>query len=75
MTQEQPLIGIEDIARYWKCSETTARKELKRKHIPTFYIGRNQCVYISTLKKFCEGVDYSPEVSESVPNDTESEGS
>lgn len=55
MPEEKPLVSIGEIAEYLKCSKATARKELKRKHIPTFRIGRHIAVYPSTLKSCLEG--------------------
>ena len=72
---EQPLVSIGEIALHWKCSKSTARRELKRKHIPVFYIGRNIAVYASTLKKFCEGTYSIAEIPESTAGIPESEGS
>jgi len=54
MPQEHPLVSIGEIAEYLKCSIPTARKELERKCVPTFKIGRHICVYPSTLKKCLE---------------------
>ena len=65
MTQEQPLVSIGEIAEYLKCSKATARKELKRKDVPVFYIGRHIAIYPSTLKRCCEGTYCNGAVSES----------
>jgi len=65
MSQEQPLVSIGEIAEYLKCSKATARKELKRKGVPVFYIGRHIAVYPSTLKSCCEGTYCNSEIPES----------
>ena len=75
MTQEQPLVSIGEIAKHLKCSKSTARKELERKNVPTFRIGRHICVYPSTLKKFCEGTYCNSGIPESELTVPESEGS
>jgi DeoR/GlpR family transcriptional regulator of sugar metabolism len=49
MIEEQPLVGIGDIAKFLKVSEATARRELKRKKAPIFYIGKFIAVMPSDL--------------------------
>ena len=72
---EQPLVSIGEIAKHLKCSKSTARRELERKHVPTFRIGRHIAVYASTLKRCCEGTYCASEIPESILTIPESNGS
>ena len=52
--QEQPLVTWGDIATHLKVSEPTARKELKKKGIEVFMLGRCVAIYPSDLRQQLE---------------------
>lgn len=49
-TNEQPLVTWGDIAAHLKVSQPTARKELKKKAIEVFMLGRCVAIYPSDLR-------------------------
>ena len=53
-TEEQPLVGMGDIAIHLKVSQATVRKELKKKGIKVFMLGRYVSVYPSDLRQQLE---------------------
>jgi len=51
---EQPLVTLGEIAAHLKVSVPTVRKELKRKHIKVFMLGRSVAIYPSDLREQLE---------------------
>lgn len=49
MTQEQPLVSIGEIAKFLNVSKSTARRTLKKYHVPVFYVGNFVSVIPSEL--------------------------
>ena len=53
-TEEQPLVSWGDIAAFLKVSEPTARKELRKKRVEVFTLGRCVAIYPSDLRQQLE---------------------
>lgn len=53
-TEEQPLVSWGDIAAYLKLSVPTAKRDLKKKGIQMFMLGRYVAVYPSDLREQLE---------------------
>jgi len=52
---EKPLVTWGEIADHLNVSEETARKIVRDKSIPVFYLGKLVAIYPSTLKNALEG--------------------